>query len=93
MFNYFTNSFGGGVSGKNLKNISKNLCKLANDYLQNKKLNKEFHIIRTGGIEDASDIIESEKIGIKLNQWYTGYFKNFGKYGHSVYSEISKKLV
>lgn len=93
MFNYFTNSYGGGVSGKNLKNISKILCKLANDYLQNKKINKEFHIIRTGGIEDASDLIESEKIGIKLNQWYTGYFKNFGIYGHSVYSELSKKLV
>lgn len=93
MFNYFTNSYGGGVSGKNLKNISKDLCKLANECLQNKNLKREFHIIRTGGIDNPQDIIESKDIGVKLNQWYTGYFKNFGIYGHSIYSEFSKKLV
>lgn len=93
MFNYFTNVYGGGVSGKSLKENSKKLCKLASEYLQNKNLKKEFHIIRTGGIDSAEDILESKKVGVLLNQWYTGYFKNFGKYGHSIYSEISKQLV
>lgn len=93
MFNYFTNVYGGGVSGISLKENSKKLCKLASEYLQNKNLKTEFHIIRTGGIDSADDILESKNIGVNLNQWYTGYFKNFGKYGHSTYSEISKQLV
>lgn len=91
-FNYFTNTYGGGVSGRNLKENSKNLCKLASEHLQKKNLSKEFNIIRTGGIEDAKDLIESKEIGVKLNQWYTGFFDAFGKYGHNIYRNLSNNL-
>lgn len=91
-FNYFTNTYGGGVSGRNLKENSKNLCKLASEHLQKKNLSKEFNIIRTGGIEDANDLNESKEIGVQLNQWYTGFFDAFGKYGHNIYRNLSNNL-
>ena len=39
-------------------------------------------------IETLKDIQESEKAGISLNQWYTGYFENFAKHGHDVYDKL-----
>lgn len=92
LFNYFTNIYGGGVSGKNLKEKSKILCKLASEHIQNKNLSKEFHIIRTGGIETAEDIKASKDIGVSLNQWYTAYFENFGIKGHNIYQDLSSNL-
>ncbi len=87
-FEYFHKIFGGGLSGKFLKNKSLLLCKNAINYLNSKSLRKEFNIIRTGGIESYSDIIESRAIGVKLNQWFTAYFENFAKYGHRVYKNL-----
>lgn len=92
LFNYFTNTYGGGISGRILKDNSKNLCKLASEHLQKKNLSKEFNIIRTGGIENSDDILDSQNIGVKLNQWYTGYFDSFGKYGHNIYKNLSINL-
>lgn len=88
LFNYFTNTFGGGVSGRNLKENSKKLCKLASEHIQKKNLSREFNIIRTGGVENLSDILESKEIGVSLNQWYTGYFDNFGINGHNIYKNL-----
>ncbi len=85
LYNFFTKTFGGGVSGRPLKEVSLELASKAAEYLRAGKPTQEFHVIRTGGVESLDDILESERAGISLNQWYTGYFENFAKYGHDVY--------
>lgn len=89
-FDYFTKTFGGGVSGEALKNNSLRLCKEVVEYLKDKRLREEFHCIRTGGINCAGDIIESKNNGIILNEWYTGFFENFTKYGFNTYEKLFK---
>lgn len=88
LFDYFTNNFGGGISGVPLKEKSLALCRAAAEYLEVNKPSNEFGIIRTGGIETFEDLLESEKAGVSLNQWFTGYFEAFCKYGHNAYMEI-----
>ena len=92
IFNYFTSNFGGGLSGTFLKKTSFELAKKAAEEVRSKELKKEFHVIRTGGIETAGDIIESEKAGISLNQWFTGYFESFANYGNKLYAELFNSL-
>jgi dihydroorotate dehydrogenase len=87
-YNYFINNFGGGVSGNVIKDKSIKLCNLASQIIQSMNLNKEFHIIRTGGIENSKDLSDSENAGVSLNQWYTGYFENFSNYGHKLYKNL-----
>lgn len=87
-YRLFTEQYGGGLSGNPLKNLSLECCKIAIEQRNKINLSKEFAIIRTGGIESKSDLIESNKIGVDLNQWFTGYFEAFGKYGHNLYKEI-----
>ena len=89
-FDYFVKNFGGGVSGYPLKEKSLLLASEAAIYINSKNLSKEFHVIRTGGIENINDLNESEKSGISLNQWFTGYFEAFSKYGHNLYNELFK---
>lgn len=88
LYDFFIKTFGGGVSGRPLKELSLALAARAVDYLKACPPSQEFHVIRTGGIETWEDIIASEEAGISLNHWFTGYFENFAKYGHSVYREI-----
>jgi len=90
LFDYFTKTFGGGVSGKVLKDKSLELCSSAVEYMNQGKPSQEFHVIRTGGIESLDDIKESEKAGISLNQWFTGYWENFSKFRHHVYRRFFK---
>ena len=85
LYDFFTEFIGGGISGEPLKEDSLALCKTAINYKNKRGSVQEFHVIRTGGIETIKDIQESERVGISLNQWYTGYFKNFSKHGHDVY--------
>lgn len=87
-YRIFTEQYGGGLSGNPLKNLSLECCKIAIEERNKINLKSEFAIIRTGGIETKSDLIESNKIGVDLNQWFTGYFEAFGKYGHNLYKEI-----
>ena len=47
-----------------------------------------FHVIRCGGIESYSDILESNKVGVSLNQWYTCYMHNYLLHGNSVYKHF-----
>lgn len=93
LFDYFTKTFGGGISGKPLKERSLSLCAFAVDYVSRKNLKREFHIIRTGGIFDETDINISSNYKIRLNQWFTGYFKAFAKYGHNLYEKIYQNLI
>lgn len=90
LFNYFTSEYGGGVSGKPLKQKSLNLASKAADHLSEKDMSREFHIIRTGGIENISDVNKSLEKGISLCQWFTAYFEDFGKLGHGLYYDMFK---
>ncbi len=87
-YEYFINEYGGGVSGLPLKEKSLNLAATAIEYISTRNVPKEFHIIRTGGIETQADIVESRNAGILLNQWFTGYFEAFSQYGHKLYEKI-----
>ena len=93
LFDYFTSTFGGGVSGRPLKESSLELCSRAVEYLRRGPPSQEFHVIRTGGIEGAEDIRESERIGVQLSQWFTGYWQLFARHGHHVYAELYKELL
>lgn len=90
LFDFFTQTFGGGISGRPLKEKSLDLCSRAVEYAKAEAPSQEFHVIRTGGIESMKDIRESEKAGISLNQWFTGYWENIAKYGHNIYREFFK---
>lgn len=91
-FNTFTRKIGGGVSGKPLKGLSAQLCETATRHLDKIKPEKEFAVIRTGGIETPADLLESQSAGVALNQWFTGYFEAFSEYGHRLYEEMFKEL-
>ncbi len=91
-FDYFTKKFGGGVSGRPLKAASLLLSSLAADYVRSGKPDQEFHIWRTGGIEGAEDIRKSERAGISMNLWLTGFFGNFARYGHDIYRKLYEEL-
>jgi dihydroorotate dehydrogenase len=84
-FDYFTVTYGGGLSGRILKENSLKLSTYVVEYIERHQSPQEFHIIRTGGIESKDDLEESKLAGIQLNQWFTGYFENFARYGHDLY--------
>ena len=92
LYHYFTIhpdfGVGGGVSGRPLKEKSLELVSIASQYLKAGPPRQEFHIIRTGGIETAQDLIESDKAGASMNQWFTGYFEAFSRHGNNVYKNI-----
>lgn len=92
LYDFFTKSIGGAISGEPLKEDSLALCKTAINYKRKRGSVQEFHVIRTGGIETIKDIQESERVRISLNQWYTGYFENFSKHGHSIYKWLFKNF-
>ncbi|MDA3844334.1 MAG: hypothetical protein PF588_08220 [Candidatus Kapabacteria bacterium] len=87
-FDYFTKTFGGGLSGRPLKKKSLELSALASEYISQSNIGREFHVIRTGGVENAGDLSRSEKAGVALNQWFTGYFDAFSLRGHKLYEEL-----
>jgi dihydroorotate dehydrogenase len=88
LFDYFTKTFGGGVSGKPLKEKSLELAARAVAYNKIGGHGKEFHVIRTGGIDSAKDIVDSDNAGISMNMWFTGYFENLAKHGHDLYKAL-----
>jgi len=88
LYDFYTKTFGGGVSGAPLKERSLKLASRAVEHLKAGPPSQEFHVIRTGGIENWQDIKESESVGVSLNQWFTGYFENFSQHGHGVYSTL-----
>lgn len=88
LYDAFTATYGGGVSGNPLKEDSLLLAKIAVESARHIGSGHEFNIIRTGGIETAEDIIASDQAGIALNQWFTGYFMNYARYGHETYQRL-----
>ena len=88
IFSYFTKTFGGGISGQPLKSKSLSLAAEAVNYIRDKNLQREFHVIRTGGIESLDDLNISTEAGIQMNQWFTGYFDAFSNDGHKVYERM-----
>jgi dihydroorotate dehydrogenase len=88
IYKYFTSTFGGGISGLPLKKSSLDLCTKTSEILTTISLNKEFHILRTGGIFEKSDLIASKHSKVSLNQWFTGYFEAFSRSGHKLYQEM-----
>ncbi len=88
LYDFFTRTYGGGVSGHPLQEISLRLAERAVRHLRTLSPEQEFHVVRTGGIEDAADIERSERAGVALNQWYSGYFEAFGRHGHGLYRRL-----
>lgn len=91
-FEYFTKNYGGGVSGRPLKQSSLELCKVAVAEAK-KNPEREFHVFRTGGINSIDDILASDKVGVSMNMWYTGYFEWFSRAGHVLYRELYKNYL
>lgn len=87
-YELFIKIYGGGVSGRPLKELSYELCKQATEIISKMELKTEFHIIRTGGIENYSDIEASDNINVSLNQWFSGYFEEFARTGNNCYKEM-----
>jgi dihydroorotate dehydrogenase len=88
LYDYFTTTFGGGVSGEPLRQSSLALVQAASAHLAQKPPQHEFHVIRTGGIRSGQDVEVSFAAGASLCQWYTGYFECFAESGHSLYETI-----
>lgn len=88
LYDHFTQTFGGGVSGRPLAADSLSLCMRAMQEVQRLQPAQEFHVIRCGGVEDWADIRASQEHGILLHQWYTGYFASFAQHGHDVYCRL-----
>lgn len=86
-FDFFSKTFGGGVSGVPLKYVSLQKAAFAAKYVEMKEPKNEFRVIRTGGIDSASDLLDSTKAGVAMNQWYTGYFSSFARCGDSLYKD------
>jgi len=87
LFDHFTKTYGGGVSGNPLKEKSLELCSAAIDEVK-KSAYKEFHVFRTGGIKTASDLAESDKIGVSMNMAYTGVMEGYAERGKLFLKEL-----
>jgi dihydroorotate dehydrogenase len=83
----FTGTFGGGLSGKVVKGASIQACTVAQNHVTACGA-ENFHVIRTGGIEQFADVCATRGAGVHLAQWYTGYFEQFAHNGHEVYARM-----
>ena len=92
LFDYFVNNFGGGLGGALLKSASLSLVAEASSCIEAQQPSREFHIVRTGGVESAIDVAASLAAGASLVQWYSGYFENFSVRGHSLYHSLYREL-
>ncbi|MEL7061523.1 MAG: hypothetical protein AAGN46_15975, partial [Acidobacteriota bacterium] len=92
LFDRFVRDFGGGLSGRPLAPLSLELVRAASRRVAELQAAeptlREFHIIRTGGVETAADLSRSLAAGASLAQWYTGYFERFAHDGHRLYARL-----
>ncbi|HTZ41778.1 MAG TPA: hypothetical protein VMC07_01045 [Candidatus Omnitrophota bacterium] len=91
LFDYYTKNFRGGISGRPLKDISLQISSVAAEYIKAIPLEREFNVIRTGGIESSQDIAESNRYGISLNEWFTGYFERYTSENGSAYKGVFRE--
>ena len=91
LFDFFTGRFGGGVSGRPLRQRSLDLVRATTENLAGRRLPREFHVLRTGGIDSAEDLATARAAGASLCGWYTGYFEAFAHHGHGVYRQLLEK--
>jgi len=92
MYDYFTTTYGGGLSGSILRADSLASSKVAVDAARVLAPSQEFHVIRCGGVSTAEDIEASRSAGILLNQWYVGYFEAFSRHGHRLYEDVVSRM-
>lgn len=93
LYRHFTTTFGGGLSGRPLAADSFRLLTAARSHLDRNPPGREFHLIRTGGVETAADVAQSLAAGASLVHWYTGYFASFAVHGHGVYRWVFDELL
>lgn len=93
LFDHFTGRYGGGVSGRPVKGASLALARAAVARVRKVAPEREFHVVRTGGIENGADLAESARAGVALDGWYTGYFEAFAAHGHRLYARIYEELL
>lgn len=86
----FTSTFGGGLSGRIVKEASLHACAFAQAHVRC-ATTREFHVVRTGGIERFEDVLATRRTGVRLAQWYTGYFEAFAHHGHDVYGSMFRE--
>jgi len=92
LFDHFIATFGGGVSGRPLRATSLELAAQAVEEVRRRAPGREFHVVRTGGVEGAGDLRRSRAAGVALDQWYTGYFEAFSRHGHDLYRRLYHEL-
>ncbi len=91
-FLYFIRHFGGGISGRPIKQDSLLTAQTASNARDKYIKDKEFIVIRTGGIESAEDYHNSIAAGVDLMQWFTGYFEKFAIHGHDLYKKFFRDV-
>lgn len=92
LFDRFSRRFGGGLSGRPLKEDSLRLCQRAVQRVVALGAEEDFLVWRTGGIEGPDDVRRSLDVGVSLCQWYTGYFERFAQHGHRLYQHLAADL-
>ncbi len=92
LYDHFTRTFGGGLSGRPLHGPMLDLVRAAREAVDRLRPSKPFAVIATGGIETAGGVAAAQAAGADLCQWYTGYFDAFGRYGHRLYERIYDAL-
>lgn len=90
LYQYFTRTFGGGLSGSVLTAASDELVATARRRVEELSLPREFRVIRCGGIKNSEEVLQAPS---ELHQWYTGYFDQFARFGHRVYQELARDLM
>ncbi len=97
LYDHFTARFGGGVSGRPLRETSLALARAAAEHVRREvpgpDAARDFPVLRTGGLETGADLAASEHAGIALDGWYTGYFEAFAEHGHGLYREIYREAL
>lgn len=92
LYDHFVKRFGGGVSGRPLRERSLALARAAAERLREHPPAHEMHVVRTGGVETGTDLAASEAAGIALDGWFTGYFEAFSRNGHGLYRAVYDEL-
>lgn len=92
LYEHFTSTYGGGISGAPLRADSLALCGVAIAARDACGAGAAFEVIRCGGVAGAEDLAASARIGVRLNQWYVGYFEAFGRAGHRVYRDVVSRM-